>query len=108
MPDSERTIVQDFSVGPVRPEYLSYPLLHESFEAMAAKFPDNQCLWFDGVWLTYAEVDARSSAVAAQLAGMGVGPGVVVGVMLHRSFELVIAILGVLKDGGCYLPLDPS
>ena len=100
--------VAALSMGVQRPEYLKYPLAHEAFEAMAAKFPDNQCLWFDGVWLTYAEVDARSSALAAQLAGMGVGPGVVVGVMLERSFDLVISILSVLKAGGCYLPLDPS
>jgi len=47
-------------------------------------------------------------ALASQLAALGVGPGVVVGLMLYRSFELVVSIMAVLQAGGCYLPCDPS
>ena len=53
-------------------------------------------------------MDARASALAGHLAALGVGPGVVVGVMLERSFCLVIGVLAVLKAGGVYLPCDPS
>ena len=76
------------SMGEERPEYLSAPLVHEAFAAVAAKSPDRRCLCYEGEWLSYGEVAARVSAAAARLAALGVGPGVVVGVMLDRSFDL--------------------
>ena len=96
------------SMGEERPEYLSGPLVHESFQAVAANHPDRRCLCYEGEWLSYGEVAARVSVGAARLAALGVGPGVVVGVMLDRSFDLVVSILSVLSAGGCYLPCDPS
>jgi non-ribosomal peptide synthetase component F len=96
------------SMGVERPEYLSAPLVHDAFEGIAAASPQSRCLCYEGEWLTYGEVAQRVSLGAAHLASLGVGPGVVVGVMLDRSFELVISILAVLKAGGCYLPCDPS
>jgi non-ribosomal peptide synthetase component F len=97
-----------FSMGVERPDYLSAPLVHEAFANIAAASPERQCLCYEGAWLSYGEVAQRVSLGAARLASLGVGPGVVVGVMLDRSFELVISILSVLKAGGCYLPCDPS
>lgn len=58
--------------------------------------------------MTYQELDQRSDQLAAYLAERGVGPEKLVGLMVERSFELVIGILGILKTGGAYLPLDPS
>lgn len=55
-----------------------------------------------------AQVDVRSTTLARQLMALGVGREVVVGVMLDRSFELIVSILAVLKAGGAYLPLDPG
>jgi non-ribosomal peptide synthetase component F len=97
-----------FSMGPERPDYLSAPLVHEAFAAIASSSPERQCLCYEGEWLSYGEVNARANAVAGQLSALGVGPGVVVGLMLERSFELVISILAVFKAGGCYLPCDPD
>jgi non-ribosomal peptide synthetase component F len=96
------------SMGVERPEYVSAPLVHDAFDAIAAAFPEHQCLYFEGEWLSYGQVAERVAIGAARLASLGVGPGVVVGVMLDRSFELVISILSVLKAGGVYLPCDPS
>ena len=62
----------------------------------------------EGERLTYAELDNRASAVAATLVSCGVGPEVVVGLMVERSIEMLVALLGVLKAGGAYLPLDPT
>ena len=100
--------VLQLSMGPQRPEYVSAPLVADAFDAIAASSPDQRCLCFEGDWLSYGEVAQRVSAGASRLASLGVGPGVVVGIMLDRSFDLVISILSVLKAGGCYLPCDPS
>ncbi|MEJ2866570.1 amino acid adenylation domain-containing protein [Actinomycetospora sp. OC33-EN08] len=58
--------------------------------------------------LTWAELDARSSAVASALHARGIGPGSVVGVSLPRSPDLIVALAGVLRCGAAYLPLDPD
>ncbi len=59
------------------------------------------------VW-SYREVDERASALADALRTLGVGPGVVVGLCMPRSPEMVVGALGILKAGGAYLPLDPT
>jgi len=101
-------LVAGFSMGIERPDYLKAPLVHEMFEAIAVQSPERKCLCYEGEWLSYSEVNARATTAAAQLVALGVGPGVTVGIMLDRSFELVIAILAALKSGGCYLPCDPT
>lgn len=97
-----------FSMGKERPDYLTSPLIHEAVDATAIEFPDRKCLCYEGEWLSYREVNTRANALAVQLSSLGVGPGVVVGLMLDRSFELLISILAVFKAGGCYMPCDPS
>jgi amino acid adenylation domain-containing protein len=57
---------------------------------------------------TYAELQASSGRVAARLRGLGVGPGTVIGIALDRSIEWVAAMLGILKSGAAYLPMDPA
>ncbi|MEU6153575.1 amino acid adenylation domain-containing protein [Actinosynnema sp. NPDC047251] len=80
--------------------------VHERFEQQAARTPDRLALVAPDV--TYAELDARAQAVAERLRGLGVGRDDRVAVRLERGPELVAALLGVLKAGGAYLPVDPS
>ncbi|HEX5760995.1 MAG TPA: amino acid adenylation domain-containing protein [Thermoanaerobaculia bacterium] len=61
-----------------------------------------------GARLTYAELEERANRLARYLARIGVGPEVRVGVYLERSLELLVALLGVTKAGGVYVPLDPA
>ncbi|MFD6908193.1 amino acid adenylation domain-containing protein [Streptomyces sp. NPDC060077] len=76
------------------------------FAARAARTPDAAALVFEGVTLTYAELDRRAEALARRLRARGAGPERFVAVAVPRSADLVIALLGVLKSGAAHLPVD--
>ncbi|PYQ44522.1 MAG: hypothetical protein DMF77_07045 [Acidobacteria bacterium] len=82
--------------------------VHELFAAQAARTPDATAVSFEGRDLTYRALDARSNQLAHRLRRMGVGPEVLVAIAVERSLDMVVALLGVLKAGGAYLPLDPG
>ena len=82
--------------------------VHELFAARAAAAPGAVALVAAGEAVTYAELDARADHLARRLRRRGVGPEVRVGICLERSAELIVALLGVLKAGGVYVPLDPA
>ncbi len=81
--------------------------VHELFEAQAARTPDRVAVAFEGKSLTYRELDARANRIAQSLRARGVGPDVLVGILLDRSLDLVATLLAVWKAGGAYVPLDP-
>src|ERR1041385_9462887 len=58
--------------------------------------------------MSYVELDCRANQLGHYLQRLGVGPEVLVGVMIERSLELVVAVLGVLKAGAAYVPLEPQ
>ncbi|OZI34735.1 hypothetical protein CAL29_14785 [Bordetella genomosp. 10] len=83
--------------------------VHKAFEAQALLRPDATALaCADGAVLTYRELNARANALAAILVAQDVAPDHAVGILLHRSVDMVVAILGVMKAGGAYVPLDPE
>ncbi|MDO3686252.1 non-ribosomal peptide synthetase/MFS transporter [Micromonospora sp. C28ISP2-4] len=82
--------------------------LHGPIEERAAATPDAVAVTIDGHSRTYAQLNAQANRVAHRLRAAGVGPETLVGVCAERSVELVAGLLGVLKAGGAYLPLDPE
>ncbi|HSX99772.1 MAG TPA: condensation domain-containing protein, partial [Streptomyces sp.] len=80
--------------------------LAEAFAAQVARTPDATAVVFEDERLSYAELDARAEELAARLHGRGAGPGTFVAVAVPRSAELMVALLGVLKSGAAYLPVD--
>src|SRR5215510_13301382 len=85
-----------------------YVMVHELIEEQAERNPERIALISDGQALSYGELNRRANQVGNYLRWLGVGPEVVVGLCLRRSVEMVVGLLGSLKAGGAYLPLDPE
>ena len=106
LPAEMRAELVHMSVGPQMdvPELLA----HELIEHQALRQPHARAVVAAGSALTYAELDDRADRVAAQLRSHGLGVGDLVGLCLPRSERMPVAILGVLKAGAAYLPLEPE
>jgi amino acid adenylation domain-containing protein len=82
--------------------------LHELVEEQAGRTPDHVAVTYEEQQLTYAELNLRANQLAHHLRGVGVRAGMLVGICLERSVEMVVALLGVLKAGAAYVPIDPE
>ena len=82
--------------------------VHQLFEAQVKRTPDRVAAVFESEELTYAQLDRRANQLARHLRRLGVKPGVPAGVFVERSLDMLIGLLGVLKAGGSYVPLDPT
>ena len=82
--------------------------LHRLIAAQAHKTPEARALIFESETLSHAALDARANRLAHVLRQMGVGPGVLVGLCLPRSADMVVAALAIWKAGGAYVPMDPG
>jgi amino acid adenylation domain-containing protein len=83
-------------------------LVHRVFESHARRTPDRTALTCGGSELTYAELNERANRLAHHLISRGAGRGSVIGVCLDRTPDLVVSILGIMKAGAAYVPLDPT
>ncbi len=107
LPDKEwQQIVQEWNDTDA--PYPHESCIHELFEAQVERTPDAVAVVYREQQLTYRELHEKANQTAHYVRKVGVQPEVLVGVCLERSLEMVIGILGVLKAGGAYLPLDPA
>ena len=82
--------------------------IHQLFETQVANNPQAVALFFEEQQLNYDELNNRANQLAHHLIEQGVGPDVRVGLCVERSLDMVVSMLGILKAGGCYVPLDPQ
>ena len=89
-------------------EYNLNQCIHELFEAQARKTPEAVAVSHRGKTLTYGELNERANRTARYIAGRGAGKERIAGICMERSLDMLVGILGVLKAGSAYMPLDPS
>lgn len=89
-------------------EYPEEKAIHQLFEEQVDKTPKNTALIFKNNEMTYRELNAKANQLAYLLREKGVVPDNIVAIITERSFEMIIGILGILKSGAAYLPVDPN
>jgi amino acid adenylation domain-containing protein len=82
--------------------------VHELVAQQARRTPDAVAVVFEDRRLTYRELTAAADGLARRLRALGVRPGVVVGLCVERSLDMLVGLLGILEAGGAYVPLDPA
>ena len=82
--------------------------IHQLFELQVERTPDAIAVVFEDEQLTYGELNRRANQLAHHLRALGVKPEIPVGICLEHSAEMVVGLLGILKAGGVYVPLDPA
>jgi amino acid adenylation domain-containing protein len=87
---------------------VKWQTLPQMFEEQVERSPHDTALVFEGIALSYEELNQRANQLAHYLKDRGVGADTAVGVLMERSVEMVVALYGILKAGGAYLPLDPE
>jgi amino acid adenylation domain-containing protein len=106
LPEAERHQML-YAWNATRTSFSSYHL-HEIIESKAAQIPEAIALSYEAHELSYRQLNERANQVAHYLIELGVRPEARVGICLERGIETVIALLGILKSGGAYIPLDPD
>ncbi|NCS11031.1 MAG: amino acid adenylation domain-containing protein [Microcystis aeruginosa G13-09] len=89
-------------------EYPFHHCIHHLFEEQAARTPAAVAVVFEGLELTYQELNIQANQLAHYLKSLEVNSEVLVGIYLERSLLVIVGLLAVLKAGGAYLPLDPD
>ncbi|MGB7498148.1 MAG: amino acid adenylation domain-containing protein, partial [Candidatus Acidiferrum sp.] len=104
--ETERQQLLQWNVN--KTDGLQHLCIHQLFEAQVQRTPDAIAAVFETEQLTYGELNRRANQLAHHLRALGVGPEIPVAVCIERSLEAIIGLLGILKAGGVYVPLDPA
>jgi len=82
--------------------------LADGFAAAVARHGERTAVRCDGVGLSYRDLDARVAELAGTLRDRGVGPGMLAGILLDRSIDMIVAALAIVRAGAAYVPIDPT
>ncbi len=104
--DEERRILERWNA--TEADYPEQKLLHQLVSEQATQTPDAIAVSCGAQSLTFKELNERANGLASRLRDEGIGPDNSVAVLLDRSVDMLVATLGVLKAGGCYIPMDPD
>ncbi len=102
--EERQQILTDFNN--TKADYPKDKTIHKLFEEQVEKTPDSIAIVFEDKILTYRELNERTNQLARILRDKGVVPDSIVGIMVERSIEMIVGIIGILKAGGAYLPID--
>ncbi|MGG1674101.1 amino acid adenylation domain-containing protein, partial [Paenibacillus sp. NRS-1783] len=105
-PEEQAQIVQVW--GDTGAAYPQDQTLSALFEEQAARIPDQVAVLFGAETLTYRELNERANRLARTLRAEGVEPDQPVGILVHRSLDMIVGIYAILKAGGAYVPIDPE
>ncbi|RSZ55034.1 non-ribosomal peptide synthetase, partial [Massilia atriviolacea] len=89
-------------------DFAEHRLIHQLFEEQAARQPDAPALAFEEATFTYAQLNRRANRLANYLRSLGVQADDRVAICLERGIDMVVGLLGILKAGAAYVPLDPA
>ncbi|HVO62722.1 MAG TPA: amino acid adenylation domain-containing protein [Terriglobales bacterium] len=106
LPEDERELLLDTWNQTTSPQPLDR-CIHQLFEDQCQRTPDAVAVQFQDSQLSYSELNRRSNQLAHYLKRLGVGRDDRVGVCVHRSLDMIIGLLGIMKAGAAYVPLDP-
>ena len=102
----QKQILNDFNN--TKMDYPSDKTIADLFEEQVEKTPNNIAVVFEDKELTYKELNEKANQLAWYLSKSGINSNSIVGIMLPRSLEVIIAMLSILKLGACYIPIDPT
>ena len=105
-PDEKKKLLYTFNN--TKMDYPKDKTISQLFEEQVEKTPDNIAVVFGDQQLTYRELNERANSLANYLRNNGITRNDIVGIMVNRSLEMLVAILAVLKSGACYIPIDPE
>ncbi|MDC8016186.1 non-ribosomal peptide synthetase [Tahibacter soli] len=107
LPDDERALLLD-GFNDTRVDYPTDLLIHQLVERQARQQPDATAVVFAQETLGYAELNRRANRLAHRLIALGIQPDDRVAICIERSLDMVVGLLGILKAGAAYVPIDPA
>ncbi|MBE5228530.1 MAG: amino acid adenylation domain-containing protein [Microcystis aeruginosa PMC 728.11] len=105
-PEEEYQLLEGWNE--TKADYSYNKCIHQLIEEQAARTPEAVAVVFENQQLTYAELNSQANQLADYLRSLGVETEVIVGLCVERSLDMIVALIGILKAGAAYLPLDPE